>query len=86
MADPIAYTPNVTGGYTVLTNEDCKADNRHLQAYATNEKGDTTSACWYIQDDYVYFATKTGILRRLPIDRFEVIAPPVTKKKSRINV
>jgi hypothetical protein len=86
MAEPIAYTPNVTGGYTILTNEDCKADVQHLQAYATNDRGQKTLACWYIKDDFVYFTTKSGILRRLPIDQFEVTPPPIIKKKSKVNV
>lgn len=86
LADPIAYSPNVTGGYTVLTNEDCRGNADHLQAYATNERGDVTKACWYIKDDFVYFITKNGILRRLPIEQFEVTPPPVTKKKSKIHV
>ena len=38
-ADPIAVAPNVTGGHTVLTNEDCQMMPQHLQAYATNERG-----------------------------------------------
>ena len=86
MADIIAYTPNVTGGYTILTNEDCKANIQHLQAYATNERGGKTSACWYIKDDFVYFLPKSGILRRLPIEQFEVTPPPIIKKKSKVNV
>jgi hypothetical protein len=86
MAESIAYTPNVTGGYTILTNEDCKANTEHLQAYATNERGDKTPACWYIKDDFVYFMPKSGILRRIPIDQFEVMPPPIVKKKSKVNV
>jgi hypothetical protein len=86
MAEPIAYAPNVTGGYTILTNEDCKSNIEHLQAFATNERGDKTLACWYIKDDFVYFLPKSGILRRLPIEQFEVMPPPVVKKKSKVNV
>ena len=86
MAEPIAYTPNVTGGYTILTNEDCKSNIEHLQAYATNEQGQKTLACWYIKDDFVYFIPKSGILRRLPIDQFEITPPPIIKKKSRTHV
>jgi hypothetical protein len=86
LAEPIAYAPNVTGGYTVLTNKDCASNIEHLQAYATNEKGDRTLACWYIKDDFVYFLPKSGILRRLPIEQFEVMPPPIVKKKSRVNV
>ena len=89
VAEPIAVTPNVTGGYTILTNEDCKANMEHLQAYATNEKGDVTKACWYIKDDYVYFTPKSGILRRLPLEQFEVIVPkpkPKSKVYSRVSL
>jgi hypothetical protein len=86
MADILAYTPNVTGGYTILTNEDCKADIRHLQAYATNDRGQKTLACWYIENDFVYFTPKSGILRRLPIEQFEITPPPIIKKKSKVNV
>ena len=50
-ADPIAVAPNVIGGHTVLTNDDCQMDSKHLQAYATNEKNEVTKACWYPKGD-----------------------------------
>jgi len=87
IAQPIAVTPNVTGGYTVLTDEDCKTNAKHLQAYATNEKGDVTQACWYPKDDFIYFVPKNGILRRLPIDQFEIVVPiKKVKQGSKVNV
>ena len=89
-ADPIAVAPNVTGGHTVLTNEDCKMMPQHLQAYATNERGSVSHACWYLEGDFIYFLPKSGILRRMPLDQFEVTPPPVNqpkpKKLSKINV
>lgn len=87
LAQPLAVTPNVTGGYTVLTDEDCSTSKKHLQAYATNEKGDVTKACWYPQGEFIYFVPKNGILRRLPIDQFEIVVPiKKVKQGSRINV
>jgi hypothetical protein len=87
LAQPLAVTPNVTGGYTVLTDEDCSTSKKHLQAYATNEKGDVTKACWYPEGEFIYFVPKTGILRRLPIDQFEIVVPiKKVKQGSKINV
>jgi hypothetical protein len=87
LAEPIAVAPNVTGGYTVLTNDDCVSDIKHLQAYATNEKGDVTKACWYPKGDFIYFLPKNGILRRLPIDQFEIVVPAKkVKRGTKVNV
>ena len=86
-AQPIAVTPNVTGGYTVLTDEDCKTNSKYLQAYATDEKGGVTQACWYPKEDFIYFVPKNGILRRLPIDNFEIVVPiKKVKQGSKVNV
>ena len=86
-AQPIAVTPNVTGGYTVLTDEDCKANIKYLQAYATDEKGGVTLACWYPKEDFIYFVLKNGILRRIPIDNFEIVVPiKKIKQGSKVNV
>lgn len=83
----LAVTPNVTGGYTVLTDEDCTTSNKHLQAYATNDKGGVTKACWYPEGDFIYFVPKNGILRRLPIDQFEIVVPvKKIKQGSKVNV
>ena len=88
MAEPIAVTPNVTGGYTVLTNEDCRTNSKHLQAYATDEKGHATYACWYPEGEWIYFLPKSGKLRRLPIDQFDIVPPPVkmVKPNAKIHV
>jgi hypothetical protein len=88
LAQPVALTPNVTGGYTVLTDEDCTTNIKYLQAYATNEKGDVVKACWEIKGDFVYFIPKNGTIRRLPIDQFEIVVPVKKKIKegSKINV
>ena len=87
MAAPLAVTPNVTGGYTVLTDEYCTTSKVHLQAYATNDKGDVTKACWYPEGEFIYFVPKNGILRRLPIDQFEIVVPiKKVKQGSRVNV
>jgi hypothetical protein len=88
LAQPLAVTPNVTGGHTILTDEDCTTNNKYLQAYATNDKGDVTKACWEIRGDFVYFMPKNGIIRRLPIDQFEIVVPVKKKVKegSKINV
>lgn len=89
LAQPLAVTPNVTGGYTILTDEDCTTSKIHLQAYATNDRGDVTKACWYPEGEFIYFVPKNGKLRRLPIDQFEIVVPPVKKKVkegSKVNV
>lgn len=87
VAQPLAVTPNVTGGYTVLTDEDCTTNTKYLQAYATNEKGDVAKACWYPKGDFIYFIPKNGILRRLPMDQFEIVVPiKKVKQGARINV
>lgn len=88
IANPIAVTPNVTGGYTILTDEDCTTNTKYLQAYATNERGETSKACWYPEGDFIYFIPKNGKLRRLPIDQFDIVPPPVNtiKPKSKVNV
>lgn len=81
-ARPIAVTPNTIGGYTILDNMDCKTNTKYLQAYATDAKDNVIEACWYIEGDDIVFIPKSGILRRMPIDRFEIIFPqPTTKKK-----
>lgn len=87
LAQPLAVTPNVTGGYTILTDEDCKTNSKHLQAYATDDKGNVTQACWYPKEDFIYFLPKNGILRRLPIDQFEIVVPvKKVKQGSKIHV
>jgi hypothetical protein len=86
-AQPLAVTPNVIGGYTVLTDEDCLTNEKYLQAYATDDKGGVTKACWYTKDDFIYFVPKNGILRRLPIDQFDLVAPiKKVKLGSKTNV
>jgi hypothetical protein len=91
-ANPLAVVPNVIGGYTTLTDENCnmivKGSKNYLQAYATNDRGEVTKACWYIEEDYVYFVPKSGKLRRLPIDKFEIIPSPLKqiKQNSKTNV
>jgi hypothetical protein len=88
LSQPLAVTPNVTGGYTILTDEDCETNNRYLQAYSTNEKNDVIKACWQIKGDFVYFMPKNGIIRRLPIDQFEIVVPVKKKVKqgAKVNV
>jgi hypothetical protein len=88
LANPLAVTPNVTGGYTILTDEDCLTNAKHLQAYATNEKGEVSKACWYPEGEFIYFIPKSGKLRRLPIDQFDIVPPPMktVKPKSKVNV
>lgn len=81
-ANPIAVTPNTIGGYTILDNKDCKTNSKYLQAYATDNKDNVIEACWYIEGQDVVFVPKSGILRRTPIDRFEVIFPQPTTKKT----
>ena len=80
-ARPIAVTPNTIGGYTILDNMDCKTNPKHLQAYATDAKDNVIEACWYIEGNDVVFVPKSGILRKIPLDRFEVIFPQPTNKK-----
>ena len=88
LAQPLAVTPNVTGGYTILTDEDCTINNKYLQAYATNDRGDVTKACWEVKGDFIYFMPKSGTIRRLPIDQFEIVVPVKKKVKegSKVNV
>lgn len=81
-ARPIAVTPNTIGGYTILDNEDCKKNPKHLQAYATDAKDRVIEACWYIEGNDVVFIPKSGILRRTPLDRFELIFPQPKPKKT----
>ena len=88
LAQPLAVTPNVTGGYTILTDEDCTTSKKYLQAYATNDKNEVTKACWYPEGEFIYFVPKNGKLRRIPIDQFEIVVPPMKKVKqgSKVNV
>lgn len=81
-ANPIAVTPNTVGGYTILDNQDCKTNKKYLQAYATDRSDKVIEACWLIEGDDVVFVPKSGILRRTPLNQFEIIFPqPTTKKK-----
>jgi len=50
----LAYTPNVIGGYTMLTDEYCTTNDDYLQAYASNSNHEVIKACWYIKEDFVY--------------------------------
>lgn len=84
IANPLAVTPNVTGGYTVLTDEDCKLDKKHLQAYATDDRGNISQACWYPEGEFIYFVIRNGKLRRLPIDQFDITPPPLKKIKPNV--
>jgi hypothetical protein len=87
MAETLAVTPNVMGGHTILTDEYCTTSKVHLQAYATNGKGDVTKACWYPEGEFIYFVPKNGILRRLPIDQFDIVVPmKKVKQGSKVNV
>jgi hypothetical protein len=81
-ARPIAATPNTIGGYTILDNQDCKTNKKYLQAYATDAKDNVTEACWYIEGNDVVFVPKSGILRRTPLDRFDIVFPQPTNKKT----
>jgi hypothetical protein len=74
---PLAVTPNVIGGYTILTDEYCQTNDKYLQAYATDNNDNVTKACWYIKDEDIYFIPKDGKMRRMPLDRFEIIYPKV---------
>ena len=80
-ARPIAVTPNTIGGYIILDNMDCKTNVKYLQAYATDAKDNVLEACWFIEGDDIVFVPKSGILRRMPIGRFEIIFPQPTNKK-----
>jgi hypothetical protein len=88
LAEVLAFTPNVIGGHTILTDEDCTTSKVHLQAYATNDRHEVTKACWYPEGEFIYFVPKNGKLRRLPIDQFEIVVPPMKKIKqgSKVNV
>jgi hypothetical protein len=71
----------------MLTDEDCTTSKIHLQAYATNDRHEIIKACWYPQGDFIYFVPKNGILRRLPIDQFEIVVPiKKIKQGSKVNV
>jgi hypothetical protein len=86
-AEPVAVAPNVIGGYTVLTDEYCKTDSKHLQAYATDEKQNVTKACWYPKGDFIYFIPNNGILRRMPADQFELVVPmKKVRQGAKVNV
>jgi hypothetical protein len=76
----LAYTPNVIGGYTMLTDEYCTTNDDYLQAYASDANHEVIKACWYVKEDFVYFLPKSGKLRRMPIDRFDIMPTPEKKK------
>ena len=86
-ADPLAVTPNVIGGYTYLTDEACQYNSKHLQAYATNDKSDVFIACYYVEKEVVHFILKDGKLRKMPLDRFDMVVPKSkVKQNSKVNV
>lgn len=86
-ADPLAVTPNVIGGYTYLTDEACQYNSKHLQAYATNDKSDVFIACYYVEKEVVHFILKDGKLRKIPLDRFDMVIPKSkVKQNSKVNV
>jgi hypothetical protein len=85
----LAYTPNVVGGYTMLTDEYCSTNDDYLQAYASDSKNNISKACWYVEKDFVYFIPNNGKIRRLPIDQFNIMPTPEKKKVkqgSKVNV
>jgi hypothetical protein len=63
-------TDNDIGGKTTLTDKQCKFNSIFKEATSTNSVGEIAYACYWVQDEYVYFITKDHIIRRLPRKKF----------------
>lgn len=80
-ADTIASMPNQGGGKIVLTNEECKFDNKTYdtlrRAYNYTAEGHTSEGCFYIEDEtvlVVWKSSKGGASRmRYPAENFTII-------------
>jgi len=73
-ADTYAIAPNKIGGYTILSQMPCPLDKKLKTAYATDHTNTSVAiACWYAKDDKVIFNTKSGTIRSMPIEIFELI-------------
>jgi hypothetical protein len=63
-------TDNDIGGKTTLTDKQCQFNSLFKEATSTNSVGNIAYACYWVQDEYVYFITKDHIIRRLPLKKF----------------
>jgi hypothetical protein len=72
-AKDLAYTSNVIGGITVLTDRVCRYNSELMEAYATNNTGQTTYACYLLRDANIYFLLKDDSVRVLPKSQFKLM-------------
>ena len=72
-AKDLAYTDNVTGGITVLTDRVCRYNSELMEAYATNSTNQTIFACYLLKDASIYFLLKDDSVRVLPKKQFKLM-------------
>jgi hypothetical protein len=72
-AKDLAYTSNVIGGVTVLTDRVCRYNSELMEAYATSSTNQTTFACYLLRDANVYFLLKDDSVRVLPKNQFKLM-------------
>jgi hypothetical protein len=71
-AKDLAYTDNIIGGRTVLTDKVCRYNKELLEAYATNDKSEKTFACYLIRDANIFFILEDDSVRVLPKKQFQL--------------
>ena len=76
-AKDLAYTNNVIGGKTVLTDKVCRYNSELMEAYATNSEGKKTYACYMLRDANIYFLLEDDSVRILPKKQFRLIGEMV---------
>jgi len=76
-AKDLAYTSNVIGGITVLTDMVCRYNSELMEAYATNAKNQKTFACYLLRDTSVYFLLEDDSVRVLPKKQFRLMGESV---------
>jgi hypothetical protein len=72
-ANDLAYTYNVVGGQTVLTDKWCRYNKRFFEAYATDVSSRIGYACYFIDKDDVLFLLPDGTVRKLPKNQFKKV-------------
>jgi len=72
-AKNLAYTDNIIGGKTVLTDRVCRYNRELMEAYATNDKDVKTFACYLIRDANIFFILEDNSVRVLPKKQFRLI-------------
>jgi hypothetical protein len=76
-AKDLAYTDNIIGGRTVLTDKVCRYNKELMEAYATNDKNVKTFACYLIRDVNIFFILEDNSVRVLPKKQFRLIGDTV---------